>query len=100
MVNETDLDNRSPVAVVGTDIVEHLMAGTDPLGKEIRLDGWTYQVIGVGDEEGQDTGAERRQLRDDSHHGMFLKQYGVAQQQHPHCRQGRERGCAAERSRR
>lgn len=48
MINETDLNNRSPVAVVGTDIVDHLMAGTDPLGKEIRLDGWTYQVIGIG----------------------------------------------------
>ena len=25
MVNETDLDNHLPVAVVGTDIVEHLL---------------------------------------------------------------------------
>src|SRR5271170_271470 len=27
MLNETDLDSRSAVAVVGTDIVDHLMAG-------------------------------------------------------------------------
>ncbi len=56
MLNQTDVDNRSPVAVVGTDIVEHLMSGTDPLGKEIRVDGWTYRVIGVGTKKGKTLG--------------------------------------------
>ena len=56
MLNETDVDNRSPVAVVGTDIVDHLMPGIDPIGKEIRLDGWTYQVIGVGKKKGKTLG--------------------------------------------
>ena len=41
MVNETDLNNHSQVAVVGTDIVEHLLGGADPLGQEIRVNGWT-----------------------------------------------------------
>jgi putative ABC transport system permease protein len=56
MLNETDMENRSPVAVVGTDIVEHLMAGADPIGQEIRIDGWTYQVIGVGKKKGKTLG--------------------------------------------
>jgi putative ABC transport system permease protein len=56
MLNDTDLNNKSPVAVVGTDIVEHLMPGVDPLGKEIRLDGWSYQVIGVGKKKGKTLG--------------------------------------------
>jgi putative ABC transport system permease protein len=56
MLNETDLNNRSQVAVVGTDISEQLMPGTDPIGKEIRLDGWTYQVIGVGKKKGKTLG--------------------------------------------
>src|SRR5258708_6475131 len=56
MLNETDLDNRSLVAVVGNDIVEHLMAGQDPIGKEIRIDGWTYKVIGVGTKKGTTLG--------------------------------------------
>jgi putative ABC transport system permease protein len=56
MVNETDLNNHSQVAVVGTDIVEHLLAGTDPLGQEIRINGWTYQVIGVGKKKGKTLG--------------------------------------------
>jgi len=56
MVNESDLENKSPVVVVGTDIVEHLMAGVDPLGREIRLDGWTYQIVGVGKKKGKTLG--------------------------------------------
>jgi putative ABC transport system permease protein len=56
MVNETDLNNHSQVAVVGTDIVEHLLAGTDPLGQEIRINGWNYQVIGVGKKKGKTLG--------------------------------------------
>jgi putative ABC transport system permease protein len=56
MLTEADLNNRSPVVVVGTDIVEHLMPGVDPLGREIRLDGWTYQVVGVGKKKGKTLG--------------------------------------------
>ena len=76
MFNDTDLNNRSPVAVVGTDIVEHLMPGVDPLGREIRLDGWTYQVIGVGKKKGKTLGQSLDNfvmipITD------YLKQYGV-----------------------
>src|SRR5579863_169884 len=56
MLNETDISNRSPVVVIGNDIVEHLMQGTDPLGREIRVDGWTYQVIGVAKKKGTTLG--------------------------------------------
>ena len=56
MINDTDLDNHSQVAVVGADIVEHLLAGRDPLGQEIRIDGWTYQIVGVGTKKGTTLG--------------------------------------------
>jgi putative ABC transport system permease protein len=75
MLTETDLDNRSPVAVVGTDIVEHLMPGIDPMGREIRLDGWTYTVIGVGKKKGKTLGQSL-----DNYVmipiSVYLKQYG------------------------
>ena len=76
MLNETDLNNRTPVAVVGTDIVEHLMAGVDPIGQEIRIDGWTYQVIGVGKKKGKTLGqsADNYALIPIT---VFLKQYGA-----------------------
>ena len=79
MLNETDLNNKSPVMVVGTDIVEHLMTGSDPLGKEVRLDGWTYQVIGVGKKKGKTMGQSQ-----DNYVMIpitaYLKQYGVHNQ--------------------
>jgi len=56
MVNDSDLDNNSPVVVVGTDIVDNLMPGVDPLGKEIRIDGWTYRIIGIGKKKGSTLG--------------------------------------------
>ncbi len=76
MVNETDLNSRTAVAVVGTDIVDHLMAGTDPLGREIRIDGWSYQVIGIGKKKGTTLGqsADNYVMIPIT---VYLKQYGV-----------------------
>jgi putative ABC transport system permease protein len=59
MVNETDQENRSAVAVIGTDIVDKLMPGIDPLGKEIRVEGQLYRVIGVGKKQGTTLGQSR-----------------------------------------
>jgi putative ABC transport system permease protein len=75
MVNETDLNSRTQVAIVGADIVEHLLAGGDPLGQEIRVDGWTYQVIGVGKKKGKTLGqsADNYVLIPIT---VYLKQYG------------------------
>jgi putative ABC transport system permease protein len=75
MLNDTDLENHSQVAVVGTDIVEHLLPGVDPLGQEIRIDGWTYQVIGVGKKKGKTLGqsADNYALIPIT---VYLKQYG------------------------
>jgi len=56
MINETDLENHLQVAVVGTDIVEHLLPGLDPLGQEIKVNGWPYTVIGVGKKKGKTLG--------------------------------------------
>ena len=76
MLNATDLNNKSPVAVVGVDIVDNLMAGADPLGREIRVDGWTYQIIGVGKKKGKTLGQSL-----DNYVMIpitaYLKQYGV-----------------------
>jgi putative ABC transport system permease protein len=75
MLNETDLNNHSQVAVVGTDIVEHLLGGADPLGQEIRIDGWTYHVIGIGKKKGKTLGqsADNYALIPIT---VYLKQYG------------------------
>jgi putative ABC transport system permease protein len=76
MINDTDLNNHSQVAVVGADIVEHLLAGRDPLGQEVRIDGWTYQVIGVGKKKGKTLGQS-----EDNYAlipiTVYLKKYGA-----------------------
>jgi putative ABC transport system permease protein len=56
MFNDIDVRNNSEVAVVGPDIVDSLMPGTDPINKEIRIDGWVYRVIGVGKRKGKTLG--------------------------------------------
>ena len=56
MINETDLENDSPVVVVGTDVVDNLLPGVDPIGKEIRIEGWIYRIIGVGKKKGSTLG--------------------------------------------
>jgi putative ABC transport system permease protein len=75
MVNETDVDNHLQVAVVGTDIVDHLLTGIDPIGQEIRVNGWTYRVIGVGKKKGKTLGqsADNYVMIPIT---VYLKQYG------------------------
>ena len=41
------------MAIVGSDIVDNLLGPGDPLGKEIRVDGIPYTVIGVGEHQGK-----------------------------------------------
>ena len=45
----TDIDDlhRRNVAVIGADVVERLFLNEDPIGKEINVDGHTFQVIGT-----------------------------------------------------
>jgi putative ABC transport system permease protein len=46
-------EHSSPVAIVGADIVDKVLGEGDPLGKEIRVDGTTFEVIGVGERQGK-----------------------------------------------
>jgi putative ABC transport system permease protein len=45
----TNLDDlhRTNVAVVGADVVTRLFVGEDPIGKEIQVDGHSFEVIGT-----------------------------------------------------
>jgi putative ABC transport system permease protein len=43
-------------AIIGYDIVDNLMPDGDPIGKEIRVDGIPYTVVGVGDRQGKTLG--------------------------------------------
>src|SRR5277367_1968561 len=56
---EADEEHASHVAIIGTDIEDHLFAGVDPLGQELRVDGTPYTVIGISEKQGSTFGASQ-----------------------------------------
>jgi len=75
-ITDNDMRNGSHVAVVGQDIIDNVLPGMDPVGKEIRIDGQPFTVIGVGKREGKTLGQSR-----DNYAIIpltsWLKQYGA-----------------------
>jgi len=58
-LTDADVSSASSVVVIGYDIYDKLVGTTDPLGKEIRVDGEIYTIIGVGKKEGATLGRSR-----------------------------------------
>jgi putative ABC transport system permease protein len=56
---ESEDQHSSHVAIVGYDVADNLLGAGDPLGKEIRVDGDPYTVIGVGERQGKTLGASQ-----------------------------------------
>ena len=42
----------TPVVVIGEDVKNHFFAGLDPLGRELKIGGIPYQVVGVAEKQG------------------------------------------------
>jgi len=55
-ITDTDLQEAASVCVIGNDVVENLLPGVDPLGKEIRWNNVPCQVIGIGTKQGSSLG--------------------------------------------
>jgi putative ABC transport system permease protein len=50
---EVEDQHSAHVAIIGSDVVDNLLGPGDPLGKEIRVSGTPYTVIGVGEAQGK-----------------------------------------------
>jgi putative ABC transport system permease protein len=55
-ITDTDLQDAAPVCVIGNDLVENLLPGVDPIGREVRWRNIPCEVIGVGKKEGSALG--------------------------------------------
>ena len=51
-----DEDHATHNVIVGYDIVDNLLGEGDPIGREIRVDGIPYTIIGVGERQGKTLG--------------------------------------------
>lgn len=52
-VTQQDVDNFRRVAVLGMDAVDQLFPFEDPMGKDLKIDGTNYKVIGVLERMGE-----------------------------------------------
>jgi putative ABC transport system permease protein len=50
---EVEDEHSAHVTIIGCDIVDNVLGGGDPMGKEIRVDGAPYTVVGVGECQGK-----------------------------------------------
>ena len=55
-ITDADLTSAASVCTVGMDLVENLLPGVDPVGKEIHWNNVPCQVIGVGKKQGTSLG--------------------------------------------
>ena len=56
-ITDADVNTAATVCVIGQDLVENLLSGVDPVGKEIRWNNtFPCTVIGVGKKEGSSLG--------------------------------------------
>ena len=51
-----DEEHATKNVIVGYDIVDNLLGDGDPIGREIRVDGIPYSIIGVGERQGKTLG--------------------------------------------
>ena len=52
----SDEEHGTHDAIVGYDIVDNILGPGDPIGKEIRVDGNPYTIVGVGERQGNTLG--------------------------------------------
>src|SRR4030066_713576 len=74
-ITETDVHFKTYVCVLGTDVSEALFPNLDPVGKEIRVNGDRFAVIGVMEKKSSILG--------ESQNNYILIPYGTFQKIHP-----------------
>lgn len=58
-IDDLDLQRSNQVVVLGTEVVNNLFAGGDPIGQQIRIQNLSFQVIGVMKSKGSFLGSNQ-----------------------------------------
>jgi putative ABC transport system permease protein len=58
-INEADDEGRRPVAILGSEVADKLFNKRDVVGREVKIDGLPFDVIGVAKEQGAAFGESR-----------------------------------------
>lgn len=58
-INDADLQRSNRVVVLGSDLVDTLFAGGDPIGQQIRIQNLSFEVIGVMKSKGSFLGTNQ-----------------------------------------
>jgi putative ABC transport system permease protein len=53
LLTDQELDRGEKVVVIGPDAADRLFPGLDPLGRELKMGGVPYRVVGLGESQGQ-----------------------------------------------
>jgi len=57
--DQSDMDNKTRVAVLGQTVVENLFPNINPLGRTIRINGLDFTVVGVLTDKGSSVGQDQ-----------------------------------------
>ena len=52
LLGQTDIDNRTDVALIGTDLAETLFDTSDVVGQTMTIGEWTFTIVGLLEEQG------------------------------------------------
>jgi putative ABC transport system permease protein len=52
LINPQEYNSGTPVVVVGQDVADHFYPNLNPIGRELKIQGIPYTVIGVADKQG------------------------------------------------
>jgi putative ABC transport system permease protein len=55
-LTEADVEHATHGVVIGGDVLDDILGDGDPIGKEVRVDGVPYTVVGIGERQGKTFG--------------------------------------------
>ncbi|PZD73466.1 Macrolide export ATP-binding/permease protein MacB [Acaryochloris thomasi RCC1774] len=58
-ITALDVKRGNPIAVIGSDVVDKVFGSTNPLGKQLRLNNLSFQIVGIMETKGSFLGSSQ-----------------------------------------